>query len=111
MAGSAEEGVPETSEVGLYDTTGSFEMEDEELSMEEVLRMPKMSGSFAKHLPEMGLVQEDVNAGKKVCKMAHGMADHNCVVHDLFSSSKVGCKTVAKAPKKKAKKVGCKNKI
>merc|ERR1711998_519209 len=100
---------PETSfEVDLYDTTGSFEMpmEDDLVEM-----LPKLSGSFAKHLPEMGLVQEEVNAGKKVCKMAHGMADHNCVVHDLFSSSKVGCKTVAKAPKKKAKKVGCKNKI
>merc|ERR1711998_755379 len=79
-------------------------MEDDLVEM-----LPKLSGSFAKHLPEMGLVQEDVNAGKKVCKMAHGMADHNCVVHDLFSSSKVGCKDVAK--KKKSAKVGCANKI
>merc|ERR1711966_487075 len=71
--------------------------------------MPGMSGSFAKHLPEMGLVQEDIRAGKKVCKMAHGMADHNCEVHDLFSSPKVGCKDVAK--KMKSAKVGCANKI
>merc|ERR1711998_543241 len=93
--------------------------------MEEVLRMPKMSGSFAKHLPEMGLVQEDVNVAKKKksakvgcankilsyacpasCKSGKKSMYYKDQSKLLKSKFKMSCKKFVMKARAKAKKAG-----